>query len=468
MTDIAELDLEHAGLRVTGHGLDAWIAEGRELLKLAGPLILTQLAQMAIGVTDTTMLARFSTTALAGAVLGNTLFYFCWILGSGPTAAVSPMIAHILGADPANARDVRVVARMGFWSVVMVATPLMGFLWCAKPILILLGQTPELAEAASKFVVPLSFGLPFSLGFQVLRNYSTALSKPRASLIVVSLAVFFNGLFDYALIFGHFGAPRLGLMGSGIASATSFAFTFLAMLAVVRLTPKLHKYRIFIGALTPNWAKLKEIYVLGLPIGFTMLFEALLFFSSNFIMGHLGKDVLAAHIVSLNIPSVTFMVPLGVAMAATVRVGLAAGAGDPQAVRRAGWTAIGVAALFMSFCAVILALWPFEIASLILPATKANLPALALAVTFLHVAAAFQLFDGVQVAAALSLRGLKDARAPMWIAGASYWLAGFPVCILLGFGLGLQGFGIWIGLAFGLLVAAVLLCWRFWYMSRGR
>ncbi len=110
----------------------------------------------------------------------------------------------------------------------------------------------------------------------------------------------------------------------------------------------------------------------------------------------------------------------------------------------------------MSFCAVILALWPFEVASLILPATKANLPALALAVTFLHVAAAFQLFDGVQVAAALSLRGLKDARAPMWIAGASYWLAGFPVCIFLGFGLGLQGFGIWIGLAFGLLVAAVL------------
>ncbi|MEJ0043423.1 MAG: MATE family efflux transporter [Rhizomicrobium sp.] len=148
-------------------------------MKLAGPLILTQLAQMAIGVTDTTMLARFSTTALAGAVLGNTLFYFCWILGSGPTAAVSPMIAHILGADPTNTRDVRVVARMGFWSVVMVSAPLMVFLWCAKPILILLGQTPELAEAASKFVVPLSFGLPFSLGFQVLRNYSTALSKPR-------------------------------------------------------------------------------------------------------------------------------------------------------------------------------------------------------------------------------------------------------------------------------------------------
>jgi MATE family multidrug resistance protein len=466
MTDIAELDLEHAGLRVTGHGLDAWIAEGRELLKLSGPLILTQLAQMAIGVTDTTMLARFSTTALTGAVLGNTLFYFCWILGSGPTAAVSPMIAQILGAEPGNVRDVRIVARMGFWSVVMIAVPLMIFLWCAKPILILLGQSPELAQAASNFVVPLSFGLPFSLGYQVLRNYSTALSKPNASLIVVSLAVVFNGALDYALIFGHFGAPRLGLMGSGIASATSFFFCFLVMLAVVRLTPKLHKYRIFVDALTPDWEKLREIYVLGLPIGATMLFEAMLFFASNFIMGHLGKDVLAAHTVSLNIPSVTFMVPLGIAMAATVRVGLAAGANDREAVRRAGWSAIVVAAGFMLLCAAVLAEWPYEIAALILPATPANLPALALAVTFLHVAAAFQLFDGVQVTAALSLRGLKDARAPMWIAGASYWLAGFPMCIALGFGLGMGGFGIWIGLAFGLLVAAILLCWRFWYLSR--
>src|ERR1700761_670938 len=124
MTDIAEFDLEHAGAPVHGRGWDAWIAETRGLLKLAGPLILTQLAQMAIGTTDTLMLARFSNTALAGAVLGNTMFYFCWLLGSGPTSAVSPMIAHILGADPDDRDNVRVVARMGFWSVVMVGVPL--------------------------------------------------------------------------------------------------------------------------------------------------------------------------------------------------------------------------------------------------------------------------------------------------------------------------------------------------------
>jgi len=466
MTDIAEFDPTTAGARVSGHGLDAWIAETRELLKLAGPLILTQLAQMAIGTTDTLMLARFSNTALAGAVLGNTMFYFCWLLGSGPTSAVSPMIAHILGADAENRDDVRVVARMGFWSVVMVGVPLFVLLQFAHPIFLLLGQSEQLASAAAEFLVPLSFGLPFSLGFQVLRNYSTALSKPNASLIVMGISVFLNAAFDYALIFGHFGLPRLGLMGSGIASATSFAVSFALMLLVVRVTPKLHHYRIFRGVLRPDWSKLREVYVLGLPIGLTMMFEACLFFSSNFFMGHFGLDYLAAHTIAMNVPSITFMVPLGIAMAATVRVGLAAGAGDNEAVRRAGWGAMLVATVFMVATSGILWTWPFEIAQLYLPANAQNMPALVLAVAFLHVAAVFQVVDGLQVTAALSLRGLKDARAPMWIAGASYWLAGFPTCMLFAFGFGLKGLGIWYGLAFGLLVAAILMCWRFWWLAR--
>jgi MATE family multidrug resistance protein len=466
MTDIAEFDPATAGARVAGHGSAAWIAETRELLKLALPLVATQVLQMAIGTTDTLMLARFSKEAMAGAVLGNTMFYFCWMLGSGPSAAVSPMIAHILGADPDNVKDVRAVARMGFWSVLMVGLPLMIFLWSAKPLLMLLGQSESLATAAAAFVIPISIGLPFSLGFQVLRNYTTALSKPNASLIVAVFSVLYNALADYALIYGHFGFPRLGLLGSGIASASSFFAGFLLMLAVVRWTPKLHKYRVFRDFRSYDWSVLREIYVLGLPIGLTMLFEATLFFSSNFFMGHFGLDYLAAHNIAMNIPSITFMVPLGIAMAATVRVGLGAGAGDAEAARRAGWAAIATATAFMTVTSVILWNWPLEIAQLYLPATAGNMPALLLAVTFLHVAAVFQIVDGVQVTAALSLRGLKDAQAPMWIAGASYGLAGFPTCLLFAFGFGLKGLGIWYGLAFGLAVAAVLMCWRFWWMSR--
>jgi MATE family multidrug resistance protein len=159
------------------------------------------------------------------------------------------------------------------------------------------------------------------------------------------------------------------------------------------------------------------------------------------------------------------MVPLGIGLAATVRVGLAAGAGDAKAARRAGFTAIGMGAIFMCGTAILLLLFPRDIAALWLPDIPGNREVLALAVSFLHVAAAFQLADGLQVTASLSLRGLKDARMPMWLAGASYWLAGAPMCALLGFGLGLKGFGIWLGLAFGLLVAAVLLTSRFALLS---
>jgi MATE family multidrug resistance protein len=468
MTDIAEFDLASAGRRVEGGGLDAWLAETAELLKLAAPLALTQLAQMAIGVTDTIMLGRYSQTALAAAVLGNTVFFFCWIIGQGPTAAVSPLIAHVLGARPNDRANVRAIVRMGFWSVALMSLPLVAFLLCTRQILLLLGQRPELAAAASQFVVPLAFGLPFSLGFQVLRSYATALSKPNATLYVMAMAVIFNIVGDYALIFGHFGAPRLGIVGSGTASACSFAFSFLAMAAAISVMPKLRAYRLLRRFHRPAWEKLSENYRLGLPMGITLMFEAGLFFSANLIMGSFGTAYVAAHAISMNVPSITFMVPLGIAMAATVRVGLAAGARDGDGVRRAGYSAMLASIAFMAVCAVVMASYPGEIASLYLPASPENLAVIALAVSFLRVAAAFQIFDGLQVTAALSLRGLKDARAPMWIAGASYWLAGFPVCFGLGFGLGMKGLGIWIGLAFGLLVAAVALTARFYFLARSR
>ena len=467
MSDIAELDVADAGVLVQGHGLDAWIAEASELMKLAGPLIITQLAQMAIMTTDVLMLGHIGKTALAGAALGNTMFFFGWLIGTGPGAAVSPMIAHILGNSPNNRAGVRAVARMGLWSVLIMSIPLIVLMFFTRHILMALGQSPELADAAARFVVPLSFGLPFTLGFQVLRNYSTALSKPNASLIVMLVTIGFNALGDYALIFGHFGFPRWGLTGSGTASACSLAFSFCAMLVVVRLTPNLHKYRVFRRFHRPDWAKLFELYRLGMPIGITMIFEAMLFNSATLIMGTFGTATVAAHQISLNVPSITFMVPLGVAMAATVRVGLAAGAGDREAVRRAGWSAIAIATAFMVICSVVIWNFPQQIAEFYFGADlRANADAIALTVVFLHVAAAFQVVDGMQVSAALALRGLKDARAPMWIAGASYWLAGAPVGVWLAFGEHLKGLGIWIGLAFGLLVAAGAMATRFWFLSR--
>jgi MATE family multidrug resistance protein len=468
MTDIAEIDFSQAGRRVTGHGLQAWLDESRETLKLAFPLIFTQVAQMLIMTTDVIMLGRVGQSALAASALGITVFFFCWLFGAGPAAAVAPMIAHILGADPGDHDEVRKVVRMGLWAVAFVSLPLVVFLLFTSQVLSLLGQEPDLARNAGRFTIALCLGLPFSLFFQVLRNFSTALKKPVLPLAVMVGGIAFNLVGDYALIFGHFGAPKLGLIGAGIASAASYFFQFAALLALVFATPKLRAFRLFRDFLRVEWDKLSEVFRLGMPIGATMMFEAMLFNTATLIMGTFGAATVAAHQIAMNVPSNTFMWPLGIAMAATIRVGLAAGAGDREGVRRAGYTALGMATVFMSAMAILIAAMPHEIALFYFADEAGNTQAIALTVVFLRVAAAFQVFDGLQVVAALSLRGLKDASAPMWIAGASYWVAGFPVCLLLGFRFHLQGYGIWIGLAFALLVAAVTMCWRFWYLSRDR
>ncbi len=440
--------------------------EVRALSTLAGPLIATQLSQMAIMTTDVIMLGRLSKTALAASALGNTVFFFTWLVGCGPVAAVAPLIAHILGAHPNNRAGVRGVVRMGFWSVGMLCLPLIVVLLLTRPILIMLGQQPDLATLAGAFTRALCLGLPFSLGYQVLRNFATALGRPRSALYVMAFAIAFNFVGDYALIFGHFGMPKLGIVGAGIASACSYLFQFLTMAIIVSLSPKLRVNRVFRRFFRPDWAKLAEIFRLGMPIGLTMIFEAMMFNAATLLMGTFGTAAVAGHQIALNVASLTFMVPLGLAMAATVRVGLSAGAGDREGVRRAGFTAMGVSILCMSVFAAIFLAFPQAIAHAYFANTGANADAIALTVKFLGVAAAFQIFDGLQVVGALSLRGLKDARTPMWIAGGSYWLVGFPACLLLGFGFHMQGVGIWLGLLVGLFVAAISMAARFHYLSR--
>lgn len=445
-----------------------WITEVRELVKIAAPLAVTQLMQMAILTTDVIMLGRVGKEAIAAAALGNTVFYFTWLVGSGPASAVAPMIAHILGADITDRTNVHAVTRMGFWAICLLYLPLAGILLATEPILIAFGQSPALAHLASVFTLALCPGLLFSLFFQVLRNYSTAVGKPNASLIVMAITACFNVLADYALIFGHFGFPRLEVLGSGIATTTSFAFSTIAMVGVIRFMPDLKPYRAFRLFGRPDWLKFAELFRLGVPIGLTMIFEAMLFNCSMLVMGTFGTDFVAAHQIALNVPSITFMVPLGIAMAATVRVGLFAGAGDSEGTRRAGYTAMILGTVFMAFCGVMIALFPRQIAELYFGTDIADANLVSLTVTFLYVAAAFQIFDALQVVAAFALRGMKDASVPMLLAGASYWLVGAPTGLVLAYWFDMRGLGIWIGLAIALAAAAALMSLRFWQLSRFR
>jgi multidrug resistance protein, MATE family len=464
-------DSPHDEVLVPARGpRSAWTAEARALLRLAAPLVASQLAQMGLLTTDVVMLGRLSAHALASAAIGNTVYYFAWLLGLGPASAVAPMVSHILGDWAHNKAGVRSVVRMGLWTAMLGSLPLMLILLSARPILVRLGQDPGLAADAGRFVAMLCIGLPFSLGFQVLRNLCTALGRPGATLWVTAISVGWNALADYALIFGHFGAPRLGIVGAGLATSSSSIFAFAALFAVIQLTPHLRAYRLLRRAHRPHWPRLSELLRLGAPIGATMIFEAMLFNSMTLLVGRFGVDAVAAHQVALNVCSLTFMVPLGIAMAAAVRVGRYAGAGELDQARRAGFLAMGLGAVFMTASGLVMLAFGRQIVGLYVAGhTSAELQVIALAVTFLHIAAAFQVFDGLQVVGAFNLRGLKDARAPMVLAGASYWLVGAPVCVWLGVGLGWQGVGVWIGLVAGLATAALTLGGRFHLLTwRGR
>jgi len=446
-----------------------WGLEARALLTLAGPLVLTQLGQMAIMTTDIVLLGRYGQGVLAAAAIGNTVFFFAWLMGGGPASAVSPMIAHITGIRPGNRGGVRASLRMSLWSVALVSAPMMVVLWLAGPILLALGQEPTLAAGAGRFDGVLAFGLPFSLGFLVLRNFTAALGRPRAGMWVMAATIAFNGLAGWTLIFGHFGAPRLGIVGSGLATALSAVFSFGCMIAIIQATPGLRAYRPFRRFARPAALKLKEVFRLGLPIGMTMIFEAMMFNAMTLVMGTFGAAALAAHQIALNVASILFMVPLGVGMASTVRVGLAAGRGDLEAARRAAITAGAMGGGFVALGGIGLVLLGRPIAGLYIGGrAPADLAVIAMTAMFLKVAAAFQIFDALQVVAAQSLRGLKDARAPMLIAGAGYWLIGAPASLLLGLVFHMRGLGLWIGMAIGLAAAAAALCARLAFLTRGR
>ncbi len=452
---------------VAGDQRALYVAEARDLIVLALPLVATQLLQMAVLATDVFLLGQLSANALAAAAIGNAVYYFCWLVGSGPASAVSPMIAQMIGAHPKEKAGVRHIARMGLWGAALLPLPLMPILLSTEWILSHLGQDPILAMGAGKFAAMLCIGLPFSFGFQVLRNFATALGKPNATLWVMLSSFFFNLFFAWALIFGHLGFPKMGLTGAGLATSLSAVWAFLVMLLVIRWTPKLRSYRIFRRLHRPVWRKLREIFVLGIPIGVTILFEAMLFNIMTLVVGTFGAAPLAAHQVALNFASVTFMVPMGVALAATVRVGRFAGAGDRDGARRAGFTAMIVGAGLISIFAVVMVLWgEFIGGAYIRGRDEASLQVIALIALFLKVAAAFQIADALQVVGAMSLRGLKDARMPMILAGVSYWLIGAPICWVLGVTLGMEGLGVWIGLAIGLAVAAAAMCIRFHRLTR--
>ncbi|MCR6673836.1 MATE family efflux transporter [Devosia ginsengisoli] len=438
----------------------SWGAELRATFALAWPLVIAQLAQNALTATDVIMLGWLGPTHLAAGTLATTFLMPFLVCGIGIVGAVAPLVAQARGARDIKA--VRRVVRQGMWAAILLAALFTPILLQIRPIYAALGQDPTITLMAEQYIQVGVWMLFPALTIIALRSLLSAFDATRIILLVTVGGVLFNAVANYGLIFGHFGLPRLELRGAAIATVLANIVMFGLMLAYVLRQRRFKRFYVLMRFWKPDWPRFREIFRIGTPIGLTVLAEVGLFTAAALLMGLLGTDEVAAHAIALQCASMAFMVPLGLGIAATVRTGMAYGRGDPEGIRKAGWTAFALGTSFMAVsCVLFLTLGPSIVSLFLDPRVPENANALALAATFLAVAGLFQLVDGAQVVAAHALRGLSDTKVPMVFAILGYWAIGLPTAWLFGFVIGWRGVGIWLGLAAGLAAVAVVLVTRF-------
>jgi MATE family multidrug resistance protein len=437
-----------------------WRAELRAMLVLAWPLILSNLTMAAIQATDVVLMGWLGARPLAASALGINLVFAFSLVCLGLVTASSPMMATALGARTHAVREVRRTFRQSLWMIVTVMVPVWLVLWNSEPIILALGQEPALARDAQTFIHGYMWSmLPFLL-FQAMRNFVSALERPGWVLAISLIGILLNALLGYGLIFGHFGLPALGIFGGGLASSIVWTIMSLMLALVIVIDRQFRRFHLFGRVWKADWPRYRKLWRIGLPIGLAMGFEGGVFSAAAYLMGLIDAESVAAHAVALQIAALAFMVPWGLSQAATVRVGLFLGRRDPVGIGRAGWTAWGLGVAFMALMALLIWSIPRELITLFLEDTPENARVIALGVSFLAIAAIFQVADGAQVVGAGMLRGLHDTRVPMIFTFIGYWAIGIGVGAWLAFQRGWQGQGIWTGLAVGLIIVSILMIWR--------
>lgn len=437
----------------------ALASEARATIALAGPLAAANLAQMAMGFTNTVMVGGLGSAALAAAGLGASLNFTIVVACQSVLSAVAPLAAHAIGAGDHQAA--RRIAGKGFLLAVLLSVPLIAALIMAAPLLIALGYDPALADKIGRFLGAIVWGAPAFLGFAVLRSFLVAASRGRAVMVTLIVGIPLNAVLNWVLIFGHWGAPAFGIAGSGWATTIIQWLIFGGLAIYADLMPGLRLLRTLPKQLLHHWAEIGQILRLGAPIGALVALEVGVFGTTGVLMGLLGADALGAHQLVMNSVSLIFMVPLGIAQAATVRVALALGAGAPAAAYRAGFVALALGMAFMALTAILLWTAPQLIAKLYIDIDlPANRGLAAIALRLFAVAALFQIFDGMQVIAAGALRGYRDTAVPLVLAAIGYWGLGFAGGWVLAFPLGNGPLGLWWGLAAGLATVALMLTLR--------
>jgi len=435
--------------------------EIRATVKLALPLIAGQLSAVGMSAVDVALAGHYNAHTLAAVAVGANVWLLGLVSAVGVMMALSPSVAQLDGARRRG--EIGPLFRQSLW----LAAALSLLLWFgarhAGPLLSLLGVDPGLRVDAQAFLHALSWGAPGLCGYFALRGLCEGSSWTRPTMLfgLFGLAVLVP--LDWILIYGRLGLPALGARGSGIANALALWLQLLAFAAYLRFGRRFRHLDLFARMERPDWRAIGQLLWIGVPMAVTLLMEAGLFVISALLISRLGTVVIDGHQIAINVSSITFMVPLGLALAVTVRVGHAAGRGDAAAVRYAGFTGIALTLATQAVSATLMLAIPHAIAH----AYSDDPRVIVLAAQLLVLAGIFQFSDGIQVVSNGALRGLKDTRVPMLITVFAYWIVGMPTGAWLAFGAGYGVRGMWVGLIAGLTAAALLLFARWAVQTRG-
>jgi len=428
-----------------------------ETLKLAIPLALTQLGQIAMMTTDIAMIGRLGSEAMAAAALAHTVFFVSFTFGMGLVSAVAPLAAQAFGAR--NPHLIRRSLRVGMWAALLISLPMMALAFRGEQILLMLGQAPTSAHLAQQYLLGLAWGMLPALWFMAIRGFMSAVNRPEPILWITLAAIPANAALVYVLLYGAFGLPELGLLGVGLASSIVNLATFLAGLWFATRRRPFRKYHVLGHFWRTDWQLMRKLVIIGAPISISFLLEYGLFGAAGLLMGVISTTALAAHQIALQVAAILYMVPFGISMAATVRVGHAVGRGDAGGVRRAGYIATWLGIVLAAILTLAVIISRFGIAEVFLgESTDATAE---LSATLLLVGSTLFIADAIQTIAAGALRGMNDTRIPLLFAVLSYWLIGFACACWLGFWTSWGAVGVWIGLSVGTAIFAILLLLRF-------
>ncbi len=429
--------------------------DARVIIGIGWPLILNNFFNIGVNVADTLMVGRLGATQLAGLSIGLSLWIGVFLTGLGVIMALGPTVSQHYGAR--RLLQIGRDTRQAVWLALIFSALVVVVLNNVSPLLLAIGIEADVVELAQGYLRGLSIGVPGCYLYHVMRQMNEGIGRTVPIMVVMGISLVVNVSVSYCLVFGLFGLPAMGVLGSGLGNGITYWVSFLLIVVHVSRSPTYRQFELWQRIEAPDFAVLKRLVGLGGPIGLSLLMQAGLFTALALLMGTLGKTYAAAHQIALNYAGLVFMLPLGIGFGTAVLVGQHIGAGDPQHARRIGITGIVMCTVVAAIVAVFTLFARYWIAG----GYTQDAAVVALAGSLLGISTCLQVGDGTQSAAASALRGIKDTRVPMLINGVIYWGIGFALAWTLGIQLGYGAHGIWIGLSTALCVAAVVLSWRF-------